>query len=442
MAMQPVCEAARDALIVQGTAPSTPPSPWAAQGRLQAKSTLYERLKREGADDGQECLVDFERKAMDYEAAHGAPAVQEPGADAGGAKRRRAWEESVLEEELEEQRRAHVRRLLGEVCAETARAREQVLRMRQQKRAKDLRRLEMLKERRKLKQEGLVQEEQDTLLEKLYDAIANQVLGLGPASRPHAPGLWFKRVMHPPAPPSRRRLAFGMAGPVRANHSFAEGGTDVAPQWAAPLPNPGVGCSVCPHGKRCQAGHSEMQWVCQKGEGTSWARCIIAGTQVTISKAVTPAGGGVRANKSLCAYNGPLTCGSLIRISFLGGSGVGGSKERPFTPPSCPPPLVSPARCSCTQPSPRGMDRWRVEGCCKRGVLGMGTASGSLWRGGRIQRNLCLRVRRTRVCRISRSSLRWPVPPCVPMPIPTDVLPAFSHRQVGGSQTRAPGPSL
>lgn len=143
------------------------------QGRLQAKATLYDRLAGAGDQDGGEGLVDFERKAMEREGKFGPP-KPEPGWEAPSGQRQRAWNMSILDEELEEERRAHVRRLLEEVCDETARARERVLHMREQKRRTEMRRLSMLKERRKLKVEGLQQTQQEDLLSKLYEAINTQ----------------------------------------------------------------------------------------------------------------------------------------------------------------------------------------------------------------------------------------------------------------------------
>eukprot|EP00667_Euglena_gracilis_P022437 EG_transcript_24964 len=146
-------------------------------GRLTTKASLYDRLTREGAEAGEEGLVDFEQKAMDEEARGGPwPRLADAGAeeyDAAG-KRRRAWEITLVEEQLEEERRARVRRLLAEVCDETSRARERVLHLREQKRRKELRRLAMLKERRRLQQEGLRPEPAEDVLAKLYAAINAQ----------------------------------------------------------------------------------------------------------------------------------------------------------------------------------------------------------------------------------------------------------------------------
>jgi len=143
-------------------------------GRLQEKAALYARLAREGDRDGGEgTVVDFERKAMEGWEPEAREAPATPQYDAAG-KRQRAWTMSWMDEDLEEERRARVRRLLEEVCDETARAREQVLRLREQKRAKDRRRLAMLKERHKLRRQGLQQEQQEDIISKLYEAIKTQ----------------------------------------------------------------------------------------------------------------------------------------------------------------------------------------------------------------------------------------------------------------------------
>eukprot|EP01012_Entosiphon_sulcatum_P058630 TRINITY_DN82751_c0_g1_i1.p1 TRINITY_DN82751_c0_g1~~TRINITY_DN82751_c0_g1_i1.p1 ORF type:complete len:289 (-),score=61.76 TRINITY_DN82751_c0_g1_i1:52-888(-) len=127
---------------------------------LEAKASRYEKLERAGFyDDSADCLVDFERKAaarMEEDEDSDAEPVPE------GGDGRREWDrEDEYDEDAEQLRRDRKRELLKEVTDETRYARERVRTLRDQKKQRLLRKLEMLQERKKLREMAKEKERQE-----------------------------------------------------------------------------------------------------------------------------------------------------------------------------------------------------------------------------------------------------------------------------------------